>query len=121
MQVALYARVSTERQEREQTIESQLGARRAWVEQQGHRLLPEHVYTDEGYSGARLDRPGLDRLRDDAHEGQFEAVAVLSPDRLARKYAYQVLLLEELRHNGCTMIFLQHPLGDDPNDHLSPR
>jgi site-specific DNA recombinase len=118
MHVALYARVSTERQEREQTIDSQLAALRAWVEQQGHALVPEHVYTDEGYSGARLDRPGLDRLRDDAREGQFEAVAVLSPDRLARKYAYQVLLLEELRHSGCAILFLQHPLGDDPNDHL---
>ncbi len=118
MRVALYARVSTERQEREQTIDSQLAALQAWVQQHDHVLWPEHVYTDEGYSGARLDRPGLDRLRDDAREGAFEAVVVLSPDRLARKYAYQVLLLEELRHGGCAVTFLQHPLGDDPNDHL---
>src|SRR5437899_1371844 len=64
MQVAIYTRVSTERQEREQTIESQLAVLRAWTEANGHALAPEHVFLDEGYSGARLDRPGLDRLRD---------------------------------------------------------
>ena len=74
MHVAIYARGSTERQEREQTIESQLTRFRSWVEEQGHTLSPEHVYTDEGYSGSRLDRPGLDRLWDAASEAQFEAV-----------------------------------------------
>lgn len=71
-----------------------------------------------GYSGARLDRPGLDRLRDAARAGAFEVVAVLTPDRLARKYAYQVLLLEELRRYGCEVVFLQRPINDDPNDQL---
>src|SRR6266487_3709873 len=118
MQVAIYARVSTERQEREQTIESQLALLRAWVQAQGHALNPDHVFTDEGYSGSRLDRPGLDALRDAAREAAFQAVAVLSPDRLARRYAYQVLLLEELRRVGCQVVFLHHPISDDPNDQL---
>ena len=118
LHVAIYARVSTERQGREQTIESQLTLLRGWAEQHEHHLAPEHVYTDEGYSGSHLDRPGLDRLRDDAQAGQFRVLAVLAPDRLARKYAYQVLLLEELRHAGCEVIFLQHPISDDPNDQL---
>ena len=87
MHAAIYARVSTERQERDQTIDSQLAALRTWVQQQGYALLPEHLFTDAGYSGARLDRPGLDRLRDAAREGGFDVVAILSPDRLARKYA----------------------------------
>jgi site-specific DNA recombinase len=118
MQVAFYARVSTERQERQQTIASQLTTLHTWAREQGHEVAPEHIFTDEGYSGARLDRPGLDRLRDAAQEAQFEAVVVLSPDRLARKYAYQVLLLEEFRRVGCAVLFLQHPLSDDPNDQL---
>lgn len=118
MRVAIYARVSTERQERDQTIESQLAALTSWVQQHGHELLPQHIYQDQGYSGSRLDRPGLDRLRDAAAEGVFDQIVVLSPDRLARKYAYQVLLLEELRRVGCEVVFLHHPITDDPNDQL---
>jgi site-specific DNA recombinase len=119
MHDAIYARVSTARQERDQTIDSQLAALQSWVQQQGYDLLPEHCFTDEGYSGARLDRPGLDRLRDAAREGGFAVLAILSPDRLARKYAYQVLLLEEFRRLGCPVVFLQHPISDDPNDQRS--
>src|SRR5262245_14367512 len=118
MRAAIYARVSTGRQERDQTIDSQLTALRHWVAAQGHYLRPEHVFTDEGYSGSRLDRPGLDRLRDAACEGAFDILAVYSPDRLARKYAYQVLLLEEFRKAGCEVAFVQRPISDDPHDQL---
>ncbi|MBV9778221.1 MAG: recombinase family protein, partial [Acetobacteraceae bacterium] len=118
MRAAVYARVSTERQERQQTIDSQLAALRAWAGEQGHAFVPEHVFRDEGHSGARLDRPGLDALRDAAHDGAIDVVAVLSPDRLARKYAHQVLLLEEFRRAGVEVVFLQHPISDDPNDQL---
>ena len=97
MRAALYARVSTERQERQQTIESQLTALRAWASGSGYALADEHVFRDEGYSGSRLDRPGLDALRDAVRDGTVGIVAVLTPDRLARKYAYQVLMLEEFR------------------------
>ena len=83
MNVAIYARVSTERQEREQTIASQVAVLAAWVQQQGYALREEHRYLDEGYSGAQLDRPGLDRLRDAAQEGVLNLLAVLSPDRPA--------------------------------------
>jgi site-specific DNA recombinase len=118
MRAAIYARVSTDRQERDQTIESQLSALKAWADQHGHELLPEHVFVDAGLSGARLDRPALDRLRDAAREGTFDVVAILCPDRLARKYAYQVLLLEEFRRAGCSVTFLHRPISDDPNDQL---
>ena len=118
MQVAIYTRVSTERQEREQTIESQLAVLRAWVEANGHTLDPEHVFLDEGYSGARLDRPGLDRLRDAVQDSDVGAVVVLSPDRLARKYVYQVLLLEEFQRAGCQVVFVHRPIGEDPSDQL---
>src|ERR1051326_5214888 len=118
MQVAIYTRVSTERQEREQTIESQLAVLRAWAEANGHTIEPEHVFLDEGYSGARLDRPGLDRLRDAIQDGDVRAVVVLSPDRLARKYVYQVLLIEEFQRVGCQIVFVHRPIGDDPSDQL---
>src|ERR671920_1712576 len=118
MHVAIYARVSTERQERQQTIDSQLAALRAWAAGGDHDLDEAHVFRDEGYSGARLDRPGLDALRDAVRDGAVELVAVLSPDRLARKYAYQVLLLEEFRRAGCEVAFLHHPISDDPSDQL---
>jgi site-specific DNA recombinase len=118
MLAAIYARVSTERQERQQTITSQLAALRAWAEAEGHELNEEHVFHDEGFSGARLDRPGLDSLRDAVRDGAVTLVGVLAPDRLARKYAYQALLLEEFRRAGCTVAFLNHPISDDPGDQL---
>src|ERR671926_416288 len=92
MRAALYARVSTERQERFQTIDSQLAALRDWAATGGHEISDDFVFRDEGYSGSRLDRPGLDSLRDAVSDAAVEIVAVLSPDRLARRYAYQLLL-----------------------------
>jgi site-specific DNA recombinase len=115
---AAYARVSTERQERQQTIDSQLTALSAWAREAGHELKAAHVFQDEGYSGARLDRPGLDALRDAVRDAEVDIVAVLSPDRLARRYAYQVLILEELRRAGCEVTFLNHGISDNPGDQL---
>ena len=73
-------------------LKASLQLLKSWAVENGHDLSPENIYTDEGYSGSRLDRPGLDALRDGAEDGAFEVLGVLSPDRLARKYAYQVLL-----------------------------
>src|SRR5215213_9089154 len=105
---AIYARVSTPRQGRQQTIESQLTVLKSWADENGHELSSENVYTDEGYSGSRLDRPGLDALRDGVEDGAFEVVGALSPERLARKYACQVLLLEEFKRSGCEIVFIDH-------------
>jgi site-specific DNA recombinase len=118
MRAALYARVSTNRQNRDQTIDSQLAALRQWVQGRAHQVNPQHIFIDEGYSGSRLDRPALDRLRDAAYAGEFDVIAVFSPDRLARRYAYQVLLLEEFRKAGCAVEFVQRPISDDPHDQL---
>src|SRR5215813_9768006 len=118
MRAAVYARVSTERQGRDQTIDSQLEALRGWAADHGHELEGQHVFIDEGYSGSRLDRPALDRLRDAARADEFDVVAVYSPDRLARRYAYQVLLLEEFRRAGCAVEFIQRPISSDPHDQL---
>jgi len=80
MRTAFYARVSTERQERQQTIDSQLAALHAWAAAQGHPVSDEHVFRDEGYSGSRLDRPGLDALRDAVRDGAVGTLVVLTPD-----------------------------------------
>ena len=115
---ALYARVSTDKQEREETIDSQLDALYHAVEGGAYEIPPGGVFVDEHASGARLDRPALDRLRDLAAEGVFEAVLVWSPDRLARRYASQVVLLEELTRCGCEVVFVHHPFGHSPEEQM---
>ncbi len=117
-QIALYARVSTERQAETQTIDQQLERLLAYAQQQGWTIPPERIYRDDGVSGARLDRPALDRLRDAAARGDVDLVLVTSPDRLARRYAYQVWLLEEFERVGCQVVFLERPPTGDPQDAL---
>lgn len=90
---ALYARVSSDRQKEDHTIASQVAALLEHAETHAYMVPPEWRFQDEGYSGATLLRPGLEALRDLAAGGQIEAVLIHSPDRLSRKYAYQVLLL----------------------------
>jgi site-specific DNA recombinase len=115
---ALYVRVSTELQEKEQTIQSQLAAVTRYAEKNGLHHSPALTYADDGYTGTRLDRPGLDELRDHAKEGRFDVVVVLCPDRLARRYAYQVLLLDELKRVGVEILFCERPINDNPDDQL---
>ena len=117
MRVAIYARVSTESQEARGTIGSQVEVLRKRVAADGHELVAE--YRDDGCSGARLDRPGLDALRDAAEAGRLDAVWCLSPDRLARMYAYQVIVVDELARHGVAVLFHDTPpLADDPQTHL---
>jgi len=120
MKIALYARVSTNRQMQSQSIEQQIERLHEAVAQHSDwELAPEYIYRDDGYSGARLNRPGLDRLRDAASMAAFELVLVTAPDRLARKYVHQVLLIEELKKLGCDIQFLERPMqDDDPHDQL---
>src|ERR1700739_3161532 len=87
---ALYARVSSDRQRREQTIRSQTAALRELAAERGLLVVDDLVFEDEGVSGTVLRRPGLERLRDLAVEGRFEVLLCHAPDRLARRYAYQV-------------------------------
>ena len=118
MRVAIYARVSTQRQAQAQTIDQQISRLRAHVEAQGWMLEPEHIYVDEGYSGAKLNRPGLDSLRDRAALAEFDAALITEPDRLARNYVHQMLVIEELESLGIRVEFLDHPMSDDPHDRL---
>jgi site-specific DNA recombinase len=118
MRVAIYARVSTTRQAQAQTIEQQLDRLRAAVAEHGWRLDEQHIYRNDGYSGAGLSRPGLDRLRDQAALAELDLVLVTAPDRLARNYVHQVLLLDELRRHGLQVEFLNRPMSHDPHDQL---
>ncbi len=115
---AIYARVSSERQREEQTIASQTAALKEMAQAQGWMVPPPWVFEDEGYSGAYLVRPGLERLRDLAAEGQIEAVLVYAPDRLSRRYAYQVLLIEELSRCGVEVVFARALKAETPEEHL---
>lgn len=94
---AIYARVSSEQQREENTIASQTAALIEFAKNQDLDVPNEWIFEDKGYSGATLERPGLERVRDLACEGQIQVVLVYAPDRLSRKYAYQILLIEETR------------------------
>lgn len=118
LQVAIYARVSSEQQATANTIESQLAALQQRVRADKLSLSAEFQFVDEGYSGATLVRPALERLRDLAADGGLDRLYVHSPDRLARKYAYQVLLVDELQRAGVEVIFLNRELGRSPEDDL---
>src|SRR2546423_3112 len=115
---AIYARVSSDRQKENHTIASQTEALKEFARTHSYTVPSEWVFQDEGYSGAILARPGLESLRDLATEGQIRAVLVYAPDRLSRKYAYQILLAEEFSRCGVELIFLKSPAGATPEDQL---
>jgi site-specific DNA recombinase len=116
--VAMYARVSSDQQTQAQTIASQVAALRDRVTADDCVLPPECEFIDDGYSGATLIRPGLERLRDVCANGAIERLYVHSPDRLARKYAYQVLLLDEFQRLGIEVVFLNREGSRSPEDEL---
>ena len=115
---AIYSPVSSERQKEEGPIASQVAALIEYAERQGYSVPPEWIFRDEGYSGATLVRPGLERVRDLAAEGVLETVLVYAPDRLSRKYAYQVVLIEEMARQGVEVVFLKSPQASTPEEQL---
>ena len=115
---AVYARVSSEQQAEEHTIDSQVAALRMRVAEDGLRLPADCEFLDEGYSGATLVRPALEQLRDLVAAGGIDRLYVHSPDRLARRYAYQALLLDEFKAAGVEVVFLNRALGESPEDEL---
>ena len=118
MSIAIYVRVSTQRQAQTQTIEQQLERLQAHAQSQAWTVPDENIFRDDGYSGATLNRPGLDRLRDKVKAAEVDHVLVTAPDRLARNYVQQMVLLEELEHVGCEVEFLDRPMSHDPHDQL---
>lgn len=115
---AIYTRVSSDRQKEEGTIASQKAALLEYAQAQELTVPTEWIFQDEGYSGATLSRPALERLRDLIAEGQVEVVLVYAPDRLSRKYAYQVLLIEEFARLGVETRFVKAPNGQTPEERL---
>ena len=115
---AIYARVSSDQQREEHTIASQTAALIEWAKTLELEVPTAWVFEDAGYSGAILERPGLERVRDLAAEGQIHAVLVYAPDRLSRKYAYQILLIEEPARHGVETRFLNAPPSATAEDRL---
>jgi len=111
MNVAIYARVSSEKQEKQETVQSQIACLRDFAVKKGYVIVNEYV--DEGYSGEMLARPALDKLRDDASAKLFDSVLVYSPDRLSRKYVYQGLIRIELKKYDIEIIFINNPESND--------
>ena len=108
---AIYARVSSAQQREEHTIASQTAALMEFANSHDLEVPKEWVFEDEGFSGAILERPGLERVRDLAAEGQIQVVLAYAPDRLSRKYAYQILLIEEFAKHGVKTLFVNAPQG----------
>ena len=118
MNIAVYVRVSTQRQAQAQTIEQQLESLRTYHQSHGWSWQEEHIFRDDGYSGAKLHRPGLDRLRERVGRAAFDRVVMTAPDRLARNYVHQMLLIEEFERSGCQVEFVDRPMSHDPHDQL---
>lgn len=110
---ALYARVSSQQQKEDETIDSQVEALLQFAKEQEYEVSEELIFRDNGYSGTSLDRPGLDNLRDAVLQGYIDVILVYSPDRLARRYALQLILDEEFRKSGVKLIFFK---GGSPNN-----
>lgn len=115
---AIYTRVSSDQQKENKTIESQVEALVIFAKEKGYIIPEEYIFKDEGYSGAVLIRPGLERVRDLSAEGHIQAVLVYSPDRLSRNYAYQVVLIDELHSNGTEVLFVNSPKAETPEEAL---
>ena len=115
---AIDARGSSEQQREAHTIASQTAALIELARTLDVEVPKAWIFEDDGYSGATLERPGLERVRDLAAEGQIQTVLVYSPDRLSRKYAYQILLTEEFARSGVSVVYLKAPAADTPEDRL---
>jgi site-specific DNA recombinase len=118
LRVAIYARVSSDQQAERQTIDSQLSELKASARRDGYEVQDGMLFIDNGQSGTTLIRPALERLRDMVALSAIDVVYVHAPDRLARSYAHQVLLLEEFAHADTRVMFLNRPIGDSPEDNL---
>ena len=118
LRAGLYARVSSEQQAKQETVASQIDAIQQRIEEDGVTCEAELCFIDDGYVGGTLVRPALEQMRDLAACGGLDRLYVHSPDRLARKYAYQVLLVDELRQCGVEVVFLNRQIGTSPEDDL---
>src|ERR1700733_5276890 len=115
---AIYARVSSSKQSEEKTIDSQIETRIAYAEKHGFSIPDGWIFKDDGISGSIIQRPGLDSLRDLASSGSPDTILIYHPDRLARRFIYQTILLDEFSKNGIEVIFLKNKKAETPEEHL---
>jgi len=118
LNVAIYARVSSSKQDKNNDIESQLKELKNKADSLGFHYTSTDIFTDDGYSGATLNRPGLENLRDSIYAGVYKKVFVYDPDRLARDYVYQTLLIDEIKKGGCEIEFVRAPIGETPEQKM---
>ena len=117
--VALYARVSSQKQADERTIQSQLHELIQRVHDDGLDVHDDFQFCDDGYSGSALLRPALETLRDQIASSMIDRLYIHSADRLARKFSHQAILLEEFSRHECQVVFLnQHGMPDSPETSL---
>ena len=116
MNIAIYVRVSTQLQSQAQTIEQQLERLQDYAKAQQWNIQANQIFRDDGYSGAKLKRPGLDRLREEVAMAKFTRILLTAPDRLSRNFVHQTLLVEEFQSHGVQVEFLDRPMSEDPHD-----
>lgn len=116
---AIYARVSSMKQKEGENVQSQISALLSFAADRGYTIPEGWIFKDEGFSGSTLQRPALDEMRVQIHEGEVNAVLIYSPDRLSRKYAYQLLLEMEFQKCATELIFFNTPQAVNPEDQLS--
>ncbi len=115
---AFYARVSTARQEEQETIESQLDELKARIVADGHTLPEDNMFQDDGWTGEMLQRPGLDAMRDAANDGKFEILYVYDRGRLSRIFAYQEIIIEEITNKGIEFVTIHDMQARTPEEHV---
>jgi len=116
--IAIYARVSSDHQAQQNTIASQIATIQTFASAQGVNIEADLIFADNGISGTTLARPQLDSLRDKAAGGEIEQILMLNPDRLARKYTHQVMLVEEFKKLGVAITFMNRQIATSPEDQL---
>jgi site-specific DNA recombinase len=116
--IAIYARVSSDQQAQDGTIESQLAAINKFAIENGLKIDPDLIFADNGISGVTLARPKLDALRDKAAVGEIDSILILDPDRLSRKHSHQLMLVEEFKKIGVEISFVNRPIASSPEDQL---
>jgi DNA invertase Pin-like site-specific DNA recombinase len=118
LEVAIYARVSSDQQAERHTIDSQLSDLKARASGDGHCVRDDMLFVDNGHSGTGLVRSALERLRDMVALSAVDVAYVHAPDRLSRSHAHQVLPLGEFARAGTRVVFLNRPIGGSPEDNL---
>jgi site-specific DNA recombinase len=112
MRAAIYSRVAVKTPVKDIAVGSRLEALRSYAANHGMTIIEE--FADQGYSGLRLERPGLDRMRDLAQSNGFDVLLAYDAERIARSHVLLVLILEELEGFGVKTIFVQDGAVDDP-------